>query len=114
MLTSLLAFNLGVEVGQLLIIVLAVPLLNWLFRNAVSERMGTVIFSAILAHSGWHWLSSRASDLTAYSFQWPAFDVAFLAALMRWAMLLLIIGSAVWILFVVYRRLLHLNQEASL
>ena len=114
LLTSLLAFNLGVEIGQLVIIVLAVPLLNWLFRNAISERMGTIIFSAILAHSGWHWLSSRASDLTAYSFHWPALDYAFLAALMRWAMLLLIIGSAVWILFVVYRRLLHRNHEASL
>jgi hypothetical protein len=114
LLTSLLAFNLGVEIGQLVIIVLAVPLLNWLFRNAIPERMGTIIISAILAHSGWHWLSSRASDLMAYSFQWPAFDVALLAALMRWAMLLLIIGSAVWILLVVYRRLLNLNQDASL
>jgi len=114
LLTSLLAFNLGVEIGQLLIIVLAVPLLNWLFRKTISERMGTIILSAILAHSGWHWLSSRASDLMAYSFQWPAFDVALLAALMRWAMLLLIIGSAVWILFVVYRRLLNLNPEAKL
>ena len=114
LLTSLLAFNLGVEIGQLVIIVLAVPLLNWLFRNAISERMGTIIFSAILAHSGWHWLSSRAADLTAYSFQWPVLDYAFLAALMRWAMLLLIIGSALWILFVLYRRLLHLQHEAGL
>jgi hypothetical protein len=114
LLTSLLAFNLGVEIGQLLIVVLAVPVLNWLFQNAISERMGTIILSAILAHSGWHWLSSRATDLTAYSFQWPALDYALLAALMRWAILLLIIGSAVWILFVVYRRFLHLGHESSL
>jgi hypothetical protein len=110
LLTSLLAFNLGVEIGQLLIVVLAVPALNWLFHNAVSERMGTIIFSAILAHSGWHWASGRAADLMAYSFHWPALDYAFLAALMRWAILLLIIGSAVWILFAVYKRFLHLNQ----
>lgn len=114
LLTSLLAFNLGVEIGQLLIVVLAVPALNWLFRNAVSERMGTIIFSAILAHSGWHWASGRAADLMAYSFQWPALDYAFLAALMRWAILLLIIGSAVWILFAVYKRFLKLNSEAKL
>ena len=114
LLTSLLAFNLGVEIGQLFIVVLAVPVLNWLFRNAISERMGTIILSAILAHSGWHWLSSRATDLTAYSFQWPVLDYVFLAALMRWAILLLIIGSAVWILFVVYRRFLHLGRESSL
>lgn len=114
LLTSLLAFNLGVEFGQLLIVVLAVPVLNWLFRTAITERMGTIIFSAILAHSGWHWLSSRASDLMAYSLQWPAFDYALLAALMRWAILLLIIGSAAWILFVVYRRFLDLHSESSL
>jgi hypothetical protein len=103
-----------VEIGQLLIVVLAVPALNWLFRNAVSERMGTIIFSAILAHSGWHWASGRAADLMAYSFQWPAFNFAFLAALMRWAILLLIIGSAVWILFAVYKRFLRLNSEPNL
>jgi len=114
LLTSLLAFNLGVEIGQLLIVVLAVPALNWLFRNAISERMGTIILSAILAHSGWHWLSARASDLMAYSLQWPALDYAFLAALMRWAMLLLIIGSAAWVLFVVYKRFLHLTRDSSL
>ena len=114
LLTSLLAFNLGVEIGQLFVVVLAVPILNWLFRNAISERMGTIILSAILAHSGWHWLSSRATDLTAYSFRWPVLDYTFLAALMRWAILLLIIGSAIWILFVVYRRFLNLNTESSL
>ena len=114
LLTSLLAFNLGVEIGQLLIVVLAVPILNWLFSNAISERMGTIIFSAILAHSGWHWLSGRAADLMAYSFQWPAFNYGLLAALMRWTILLLIIGSAVWVLFFVYKRFLHLNEEPNL
>jgi hypothetical protein len=114
LLTSLLAFNLGVEIGQLVIIVLAVPLLNWLFRNAISERMGTIILSAILAHSGWHWLSNRAGDLAAYSFHWPAFDAALLASLMRWAMLLLIIGSAAWILFVTYRRFLGPERASNL
>ena len=114
LLTSLFAFNLGVEIGQLIVIVVAVPLLNWLFRSPRSERMGTIILSAILAHGGWHWMSSRAGELVAYDFQVPAFDLAFLAALMRWAMLLLIIGGVVWILFVVYRRFLQLGQKAEL
>ncbi len=105
--TSLLAFNLGVEIGQLLVIAVAVPLMNWLMRNAFSERMGTIILSAILAHSGWHWMSARAADLMAYSYQRPVLDYAFLAALMRWAMLLIIIGGVVWMLFVVYRRFLE-------
>ena len=32
LLTSLLAFNVGVELGQLLVLVILVPLLNLLFR----------------------------------------------------------------------------------
>jgi len=111
-LTSLLAFNLGVEIGQLLIIVVAVPVLNFLFRKPHVERMGTIILSAILAHSGWHWMSARAGDLAAYQYHWPAMNYAFLALLMRWLMLLLIIGSAVWLLFAVYKRFLHLDRNS--
>lgn len=113
-LTSLLAFNLGVEIGQLVIILAAVPILNFLFRKPHIERMGTIILSAILAHSGWHWMSARASDLAMYQYHWPAMDYAFLALLMRWLMLLLIVGSAVWLLFAMYKRYLQLERNSSL
>lgn len=113
LLTSLLAFNLGVEVGQLFIIILAVPILNWLFRNVVAERTGTIVLSVILAHSAWHWMSGRATELFAYSFSWPIFDAAFFAGLMRWMMLLLIIGSAVWLLFLAYSQFLHLRRGSN-
>jgi len=113
-LTSLLAFNLGVEIGQLVIILAAVPILNFLFRKPHIERMGTIILSAILAHSGWHWMSARASDLAMYQYHWPAMDYAFLALLMRWLMLLLIVGSAVWLLFAMYKRFLQLERNSSL
>ena len=114
LLTSLLAFNLGVEIGQLLVIIIAVPILNLIFRKAIAERMGTIILSAILAHSGWHWMSTRATELNAYQFQWPALNAAFLAASMRWLMLLLIIASAVWLLFGVYRRFLKPDAGSGL
>lgn len=113
-LTSLLAFNLGVEIGQLLIILVAVPILNLLFRTPSAERFGTIILSAILAHSGWHWMSDRASDLAAYTYHWPVMNYAFLALLMRWLMLTLIIGSAVWLLFALYKRFLQLDQNSNL
>jgi hypothetical protein len=104
LLTSLLAFNLGVEIGQILIILLAVPLLNFLFRKAITERMGTILFSALLAHSGWHWMSDRAAALSAYQFTAPVLNAAFLASVMRWLMLLLIIAVALWFLYNAYRR----------
>ena len=102
--TSLLAFNLGVEFGQLLVVIIAVPVINWFFRNAVTERMGTILLSAVLAHSGWHWMSARASSLSEYEFAWPVFDLFFLAATMRWLMLFLIVGGTVWGLSELYRR----------
>lgn len=106
LLTALLAFNLGVELGQLMIVVIAVPLLNLLFRLGLPERAGTIVLSAILAHSGWHWMSERVAELAAYSFTWPRMDAAFLAATMRWLMLLLIAGGAIWMMYGVYRRVM--------
>src|SRR5581483_8925750 len=40
LLASLLSFNLGVELGQLFVLVLFIPVLDLLFRYAVAERMG--------------------------------------------------------------------------
>lgn len=114
LLTSLLAFNLGVEIGQLVIILLAVPILNFVFRNLIAERMGTILLSAILAHSGWHWMSDRATQLSAYSFQFPALNYAFFASLTRWLMLIVIIGSVLWLLLLTYNRFLAEDRRANL
>ena len=112
--TSLLAFNLGVEIGQLLVIAIAVPVINFLFRNVVAERMGTILLSAILAHSAWHWMSERVGQLADYSFQWPAMNVALLAALTRWTMLLVAIGAILWFMVQVYERFLRAGDTDSL
>jgi hypothetical protein len=114
LLTSLLAFNLGVEIGQLMVILIAVPILNFIFRNVIAERMGTILLSAILAHSGWHWMSDRATQLAAYSFQWPALNYAFFASFTRWLILLLIVGSSVWALTLIYGRFLQKDDRAGL
>jgi hypothetical protein len=102
--TSLLAFNVGVELGQLLVLLLLVPALDLLFTYGVAERMGTIILSALVAHTGWHWLIDRGATLREYRFELPAFDAAFLAGAMRWAMLLLVVGAAMWLLRGMVRR----------
>ena len=104
LLTSLLSFNVGVELGQLFALMLLVPALRWLFRDVVAERMGTILVSALVAHSAWHWMSERWSQLRQYQFRWPALDVVFWEAAMRWAILMLILGAAIWLLFVLYAR----------
>jgi hypothetical protein len=102
--TSLLAFNLGVELGQLLVVAVAVPVLVWLFRR-VPERIGIILLSALVAHTAWHWMADRASTLRQYRFEWPALDTAFLAAAMRGLMLLLIVVGFGWLMLGLSRRL---------
>jgi len=97
-LTSLLAFNVGVELGQLLVLVVLVPLLAVAFRYVVAERMGTIVLSAIVAHTGWHWMVERGSALLQYTFELPALDAAFFAAVLRFAMVLVIGIFAAWLL----------------
>lgn len=96
--TSLLTFNLGVELGQLVILALAVPLLNLAFRYVVAERVGTILLSALVAHTAWHWMTDRAATLRQYRLQWPALDLALLLGLMRWLTAILILTAVGWLL----------------
>jgi hypothetical protein len=100
---SLLTFNIGVEIGQLLVLAAAVPLLSYAFKR-VPERMGIVILSAFVAHTAWHWMTERGARLGEYQFTWPALDLAFAASAMRAGIVLLIITAAAWIMTEVYRR----------
>jgi hypothetical protein len=102
--TSLIAFNVGVELGQLLVVLIAVPVLDLLFRRVVAERVGTILLSALVAHTAWHWMTERGGALAQYDLAWPALDLALLAAAMRWLMLLLIVLGAVWLLLGLFRR----------
>jgi hypothetical protein len=69
-LTSLLAFNVGVELGQLLVLVLLIPLLSVTFRYVVRERVGIIVISVIVAHTAWHWLADRYAALGEFGFRW--------------------------------------------
>ena len=95
LLTALLSFNVGVELGQLLVLVIVVPALNLMFRYVVAERMGTIILSALVAHTAWHWMTDRGAQLL--QFPWPAFDLLFVLSLVRWAMVMLALAAAVWV-----------------
>jgi hypothetical protein len=99
LLTSLLSFNIGVELGQLLVLVLLIPALDYLFRAFVAERMGTIILSALVTHTAWHWMTERWALLRRFTFEWPAMDAAFLAGALRWMMLLVVAAGLYWLVF---------------
>ena len=98
LLTSLLSFNVGVELGQLLVLILLIPLLDALFRFVVAERMGTIILSALVAHTGWHWMLDRADRLRQFPLRWPALGAAQLAAILRGLTVLVAIAAVVWLI----------------
>ena len=79
--TSLVMFNLGVEAGQVLVIVALVPLLRLFFRFVVPRRLGIILLSALLGHTAWHWMLERGGALL--QFPLPQFDALFLAGLLR-------------------------------
>ena len=91
LLLSLLAFNAGIELGQLAFIVLAIPLLALLLRKApLSERVIVAVISAFVAHTAWHWLAERWETLQKV--EWPQVDPQ-TAAL--WLALLIALGVLV-------------------
>ena len=97
LLTSLVSFNLGVELGQLLVLAVSIPLLDLLFRYVVAERMGTIILSALVAHTAWHWMVDRWANLRQFPITMPVLNAAFLASAMRWAMVLVALAGLVWL-----------------
>ena len=102
--SSLLAFNIGVELGQLFILILVIPVLNLLFKYFVKEIIGAILLSALLAHSAWHWMLERGTTLGLFQFQMPIFDSLFFASLMRWGMMLIVIVAALWAMYELFRK----------
>jgi hypothetical protein len=102
LLTSLLSFNIGVELGQLLVLAVLIPALDALFKFVVAERMGTIILSAIVAHTGWHWMTDRVRTLSQYQFQMPELTPALMLTVLRVLMVAVALAGAAW-LFNVFR-----------
>ena len=94
LLTSLLSFNIGVEFGQLLVLAVLIPLIRLLFHYVVPERIGVIILSVLIGHTGWHWMLERGERLG--QFPWPAFDAATLASAMRWLIALVVMAAGMW------------------
>ena len=94
--TSLLAFNVGVEFGQLAVLLVAVPVLRWAFGRLVEERMGVIVLSVLIAHTAWHWMTARGATLLLYDLRWPTLDAALGTVLIRWGLLAVVCLAAAW------------------
>ena len=114
LLASLLSFNIGVELGQLLVLALMIPALELLFRYVVAERMGTIILSAIVAHTAWHWMIDRYQVLSQYPIRWPAVEAAPLSKVLRLLMFIVIAAGLVWLIFgIIWPRLARTAEDPA-
>jgi len=95
LLASLLAFNVGVELGQLVVLIIAIPLLSLVFRYVVAERMGTILLSALVAHTAWHWATERGAVLR--NFRMPPLGLGDAAAALRLLMVIVAAAGLVWL-----------------
>lgn len=93
--TSLLAFNVGVELGQLAALAVMLPALALLVRAGISDRMLVLLVSAFVAHTGWHWLLERWQVLSRFA--WPALDATSWAVLLRGLIGLALVLAAGWL-----------------
>ncbi len=104
LLMSLVSFNIGVEIGQLLVLALMIPLIELLFRHVVAERLGTLILSALITHTAWHWITERWSTFRQYDVQLPEMGPAFAAEMLLYAMVLVAAAFLLWLISLFTRR----------
>lgn len=91
---SLLSFNAGIELGQIAVLLVLLPALALIRRHVRQERIAALLLSALVAHTGWHWMIERGEVL--WKTDWPELNAAALTAMARWvAGLLVAVGVVV-------------------
>ena len=92
LLVSLLAFNVGVEIGQLLVLVAVLASLGLLRqRLPESDRVISIVVCVLAGHVAWHWLVDRSEQLRKVA----DLDAAWMAPLGIGLLLLLALGWSV-------------------
>ena len=93
---ALIAYNVGLELGTLIILAIVVPAANMLFAHAAAERAGIIVSSVLIGHAGWHWMTERLAIARLSS--WPVMDLVLLLTTVRWLLAITVIGGVLWFL----------------
>jgi HupE / UreJ protein len=108
LLLSLFSFNVGIELGQMLVLLLVLPTLV-LCRRFVPERALVVTLSTVGALIASYWMFDRLQVLRQQA--WPSIGDILSAA--RWPALVLLVGGAIGLVTKVAQRRLVGRTEAS-
>jgi len=101
--TSLLFFNIGIELGQIFLIALTIPALHLLGFCGGSKRLWTILLSALIAHSAWHWMVERGESLSQYGWQGLEMNIVFAKTFLEVLILAVILTGIVWFWLVFIR-----------
>jgi len=91
---ALAAYNVGLELGTVIILAIVLPALNLLFTQVVAERAGIIAASVLVGHVGWHRMTERFT--IAQMSGGPALDMQLLLTVVRWLLALTVVGGVVW------------------
>jgi hypothetical protein len=95
LLTALLAFNAGVGIAQIAVLLVLVGALGLLFSRVVADWLGIIILSAFAIDTAWDWMLERGRQLAI--FPWPDLDAAFLPIAMSAVLAALMLAGGVWL-----------------
>jgi len=104
---ALLSFNLGVELGQLLVVALLVIAANLLLDRLARPRIAIIAVSIVVAHTAWHWMLERFEVLRAYPVGWRDFVAAVANSGLHWLAAGLLAAAAAWMAVRRYRKSLE-------
>jgi hypothetical protein len=108
--TSLFAFNAGIEVGQLAALTLMLPALVIVRRYVLQGRVGMIVLSALVALTGWQWMLERGAAFL--KMPWPRPTVAGLATLALWIAAVLLATGLIAAVVRSRRRVLHAEAQS--
>ena len=70
--------------------------------TVVAPRVGTILLSALVAHTAWHWTTERWDRLAQY--EWPTIGPVPLLWFVRILIVLVAAGAIAWLIAVNLRR----------
>jgi hypothetical protein len=91
--TALFAFNIGIEIGQLLALAVMLPLVALVLRHVLPGRIGSIILALLIGHVGWHWMVDRWDALSRV--RWPSLGVDDVMPVLLWSLGLVAAATAV-------------------
>jgi hypothetical protein len=92
LITSLFAFNLGIELGQISVLVFMIPALLLVRRYMFPGRVGMIVLSSLVGLTAWQWMLDRGQALM--NAPWPRPTIAGLATLAFWIVGILLAAGA--------------------